>query len=78
MSIRALAEIGGGTLTFADADITFVAPETANQNDFDRIVHSLEAILPDVFSAHAILPPRPLVEGGKQPDAPEFLITRSP
>ena len=78
MAIRAMVELGGGTLTFSDADVTIVAADTTSQNEFDHIVHSLEAVLPDVFSVHAVLPPRPLVEGGKQPDSPEFLITRSP
>lgn len=77
--IHALGEFGGGSLTFADADITIVAPENTVQADFDRIVHNLEQALPDVFSVRAILPPKPMVEGKKQAtEPPEFNAVKSP
>ncbi len=78
-AIRALNELGGGSLTFSDADITLVAHDRTNQIDFDRIVYNLEQGLPDVFSVHAVLPPKPVLEGQEgEPDAPEFLATKSP
>jgi OOP family OmpA-OmpF porin len=78
LAIRAIGDLGGGTLTFSDADITLVAPDTVTQTDFDRIMHGLETALPDVFSLHAVLTPKPLVEGGTPADIPEFLVTLSP
>ncbi|SLN51793.1 OmpA family protein [Ruegeria meonggei] len=75
LSIRALAEIGGGSVTLSDADITLVAAEGTNAGTFDRVVGELEAALPDVFALHAILPPP---ETEDQPGPPEFSATRSP
>jgi len=78
-AIGALDALGGGDLTFSDADITLVAPASTKQLDFDRIVHRLEQNLPDVFSVHAILPPKPVAEGGSAKiEKPEFLATLSP
>lgn len=77
--IQAIMELDGGSLTFSDADITIVATEQTRQIDFDRIVHNLEQALPDVFSVHAILPPKPDLEGdGSEPEKPEFMATKSP
>ncbi|NOX74304.1 MAG: OmpA family protein [Alphaproteobacteria bacterium] len=79
LSIQALAELGGGSLTFSDADITLVANTETKQIDFDRIVYNLEQGLPDVFSVRAILPPKPVVEGQHAVvTPPEFLATKSP
>ncbi len=78
-AIRALNALGGGSLTFSDADITLVATVETRQIDFDRIVYNLEQELPDVFSVHAVLPPKPIMEGSaaaKEP--PEFVATKSP
>jgi OOP family OmpA-OmpF porin len=76
--IDALAEVGGGTLTLSNADITLVALEGTDPDLFERAAGELEARLPPVFSLNAILPesraePR---EGGAP--APEFSATRSP
>uniref|UniRef100_UPI003569ECE7 BON domain-containing protein n=1 Tax=Actibacterium sp. TaxID=1872125 RepID=UPI003569ECE7 len=35
--IRALAELGGGSLTFSDADVTLVALDSTEQSLFDRV-----------------------------------------
>lgn len=79
LSIGALTELGGGSLTFADADVTLVAHQDARQIDFDRIVYNLEQDMPDVFSIHAVLPPKPVLEGQEViNEPPEFLATRSP
>ncbi len=77
--IDALARLGGGSITFSDADVTLVAPETTGQRDFDKVVGELEAALPDVFSLHAVRP-EPEDAGGTADDdgPPEFVATLSP
>lgn len=77
-SLTALGEIGGGTITLSNADITFVVPEGTAENVFDRVAGDLEAALPEVFSLQAILPkPEASADtGDKAP--PEFVATRSP
>jgi OOP family OmpA-OmpF porin len=75
LSIAALAELGGGSVTLADADITLVAAQGTNPTLFDRIVGELETALPEVFALHVVLPEPP----GKEPSgAPEFVATLSP
>ncbi|MFV2033534.1 MAG: OmpA family protein [Halocynthiibacter sp.] len=77
--IAAVAEIGGGSLTFSDADVTYVAPDTTKQPLFDRVVGELEADLPDVFSLYAVLPEPVLIDGtGEGSGPPEFVATLSP
>lgn len=72
--IRAVRELGGGSLTFSDADVTLIAPPQTPQDSFDRVVGELEADLPDVFSLHAVLPE---AETGPVSPAgpPEFIAT---
>lgn len=77
--ISALREMGGGSLTFSDADVTLVAAENTPQNTFDRVVGELEAELPDVFSLHAVLPEPVSISGtGEAAGPPEFVATLSP
>ncbi|WP_457649951.1 OmpA family protein [Profundibacter sp.] len=77
--IRALKEIGGGSITFSDADVTLVALDTTPQATFDRVVGELKAALPDVFSLHAVLPEPVKIDGtGEGEGAPEFVATLSP
>lgn len=54
--IRAVAALGAGTITFADADVTLLASEEVPQETFDRVVGELQAALPPVFSLDATLP----------------------
>jgi OOP family OmpA-OmpF porin len=75
MAIKALAELGAGSVTFADADITMVAAEGTDQALFDRVVGQLENDLPEVFALHAVLPKPP---DAKNEGPPEFVATRSP
>lgn len=75
LSINAVAELGGGSVTMSDADITLAAAEGTDSGVFDRVVGELENALPPVFALHAILPP-PETEGAEGP--PEFTATRSP
>ncbi len=54
--IRAVSDLGGGALTFSDADITLIAPEDTAEDLFDRVIGELEADLPAVFSLHGVRP----------------------
>ena len=77
--IKALKDMGGGTITFSDADVTLVALDTTPQNTFDRVVGELKAALPDVFSLHSVLPEPVKIDGtGEGAGPPEFVATRSP
>ncbi|MES0864553.1 OmpA family protein [Ruegeria sp. SCPT10] len=75
LGIKALAEIGQGSLTISDADMTLIAAQGTNPNVFDRVVGELENALPEVFALHAVLP-EPEAEGANEPT--EFSATRSP
>lgn len=78
-SVDALAALGGGTLTFTDSDVSLVAADSASQDLFDRVIGKLENSLPDLFSLHAVLPPKILHDGGNAAvELPEFVATRSP
>ncbi|WP_371171258.1 OmpA family protein [Aliiroseovarius sp. 2305UL8-7] len=77
--IRAVRELGGGSITFSDADVTLVAPDTTPQTTFDRIVGELEGDLPDLYSLHSVLPEAVKIDGsGEGGGPPEFVATRSP
>jgi OOP family OmpA-OmpF porin len=76
--IRALSELGGGSLTFSDADVTLIAAADTPQALFDRVIGELEADLPDVFSLHAVLPEPVSISGtGESDGPPEFVATLS-
>ncbi|MBO27924.1 MAG: hypothetical protein CML61_04075 [Rhodobacteraceae bacterium] len=55
-SIAALAELGKGSVSLSDADVTLVAAEGTEHALFDRVVGELETALPDLFALHAKLP----------------------
>lgn len=74
-SIAALANIGAGSVTFADADITLIADMGTGQSIFDHVIGELENALPDVFALHATLP-KPADTTDQE--APEFVATLSP
>lgn len=77
--IAALGELGGGTLTFSDADVTLIARQGTAQADFDRVVGTLDAALPEVFTLHSVLPDPPAEEGTDEAEGPpEFVATKSP
>lgn len=78
IAIAGLKDMGGGSLTFSDADITMVALDTTSQGTFDRVVGEVDAALPDVFSMHAVLPEKVIVDGTGAEAAIEFVATRSP
>ncbi|MEL7099056.1 MAG: OmpA family protein [Pseudomonadota bacterium] len=74
MTIDALAELGGGAVTFSDADITLLAAEGTDAALFDRVVGELETALPEVFALYARLPE--IIDTTAGP--PEFTATLSP
>ena len=75
LAIKAVADIGGGTVTIADTDVTLVGLETTDQDTFDRVAGVLENALPDVFALTTELP-RPVDARAEGP--PRFSATRSP
>lgn len=77
--IRAVEALGGGSITFSDADVTLVARDTTAQSTFDRVVGELENDLPDLYSLHSVLPEPVKIDGsGDGGGPPEFVATRSP
>ncbi|MCL3881859.1 OmpA family protein [Marivita sp. GX14005] len=75
MGIEAIDTLGGGTITFADADVTLFALEGTEQDLFDSVVGELETGLPGVFVLTATLP-KPATHESE--GTPEFVATRSP
>ncbi|KIC12056.1 membrane protein [Leisingera sp. ANG-M1] len=75
LSIAGLAELGGGSVTIANADITLVASEGTAEAQFDHVVGELESALPRVFALHAVLP---APEAQEASAIPEFTATLSP
>ena len=57
MGLAALSELGAGSITYSDADISLIAAEGISQAAFDKVVGELESNLPEVFSLHAVLTP---------------------
>lgn len=73
-SINALGELGGGTLTVSDADVTVTAPVNTDQATFDDVIGRLDNALPELFALTAHLPTT--TENGA--DGPEqFIATLS-
>lgn len=67
-AIAALAELGGGTLTFSDADVVLVAPEGTPQATFDRVAGALANTLPDIYALDPVLP-QPVQANAEGPPA---------
>lgn len=74
-AIGALAELGGGSVTFSDADIALLALQGTPETTFDTVIGRLEANLPEVFALTAVLP-EPETEDSTF--APEVVATLSP
>ena len=55
LAIRAVTELGSGSITFSDADVTLLAGSDVAQATFDKVVGDLETGLPDVFSLTSTL-----------------------
>ncbi|MDX5349360.1 MAG: OmpA family protein [Paracoccaceae bacterium] len=54
-AIRAVAELGSGSVTFSDGDVTLLAGSDVTQAAFDKVVGELETGLPDAFSLTSTL-----------------------
>ncbi|MEI4485174.1 OmpA family protein [Frigidibacter sp. MR17.14] len=65
-SIKALAELGAGSVTLSDADVSLIAADSVAQADFDRVAGELDTALPEVFSLTAVLTPKPAAQSGEQ------------
>lgn len=74
-AIKGLAELGAGSVTFADADVFLQATEDTNQAVFDRVVGEMESDLPDLFALKSDLPRS---QSQTEDGAPEFVATLSP
>lgn len=55
LAIRSVAELGSGSVTFSDADVTLLAGSDVTQAAFDKVVGELETGLPDAFSLTSTL-----------------------
>ena len=75
-AIGTLAEIGGGTVTFADEAVTLLATAGTDAGAFDEAVGALEAALPPAFELEAVLPAIP--DAGAPAGPAEFTATRGP
>lgn len=73
-SLKALAKLGGGSVTISNADITLIGAEGIEQRQFDRVIGELENELPEAFALYAKLPEA--VDPDQGP--PEFSATLSP
>ena len=74
LAIGAVAELGGGSVTLSDADVSLVAPQGTAKATFDTIVGTLENALPEPFSLTAVLPEEVVVDGtGAGDGPPEFV-----
>jgi OOP family OmpA-OmpF porin len=73
MGLKALGELGAGTITYSDADIALIAADSVSPATFDKVVGELESNLPEVFSLKAELQKKPETGTG----VPEFSATLS-
>jgi OmpA-OmpF porin, OOP family len=55
LAIGAVKELGSGSITFSDADVTLLAGSDVTQAVFDKVVGELETGLPDAFSLTSTL-----------------------
>ncbi|SPF79734.1 OmpA family protein [Pseudoprimorskyibacter insulae] len=76
LSIAALAELGGGSVTISDADISLVANQGTDPDLYARVVGGLDNALPDAFVLTAVLPEPPAEAGAEGPV--EFVASLSP
>ena len=74
--MRALQELGSGSVTFSDGDVSLIASQGTSEALFDKVVGELEADLPPTFTLHSILPEPEVAEAENA--RPEFTVTRSP
>jgi OOP family OmpA-OmpF porin len=74
VAISGLKDLGGGSVTITDADISLISLPNMDAARFDRVVAETKKLLPEVFTLHATLP---IIEDGEV-QIPEFSATLSP
>lgn len=67
LGIAALKELGKGSITFSDADVSLIAAQDTPQATYDKVVGELGARLPDVFSLSATLTHPPKAQAAQGP-----------
>lgn len=75
LALNALAEVGDGSVTFSDTDITLIAAEGSDADTFERATSQLQSELPDLFNLHTVFP---VTEEEAEVMPPEFSVTLSP
>jgi OmpA-OmpF porin, OOP family len=73
VGIKAVKDMGQGTITFSDGDVSLEAAVGTPQATFDRVVGELQTALPPTFSLNAVLPRAAEVQEGPA----EFTATLS-
>ncbi|MDO6458344.1 OmpA family protein [Celeribacter halophilus] len=74
--MRALQELGQGSITYSDGDVSLIAAEGTSSALFDKVVGELEADLPATFTLHSALLQSEAV--AEEEERPEFIAIRSP
>ncbi|NVK47543.1 MAG: OmpA family protein [Rhodobacteraceae bacterium] len=74
--MRALQDLGQGSITYSDGDVSLIAAEGTSASLFDRVVGELEADLPATFTLHSSLPQAETE--AEEETRPEFIVIRSP
>ncbi|MDE0590841.1 OmpA family protein [Halocynthiibacter sp. C4] len=77
-SINALATLGGGTLSIADADIVVTAQAGTDPKLYERTIAELEADLPELFSLSSQLLVAEEPTGEEGDERRDFVATLSP
>jgi OOP family OmpA-OmpF porin len=75
-AISAVAEMGAGSVTFSDADVSLIAPHSVDEARYDAAVARLDAALPEVFSLDSTRLPAPVDESADTAPV-EFIATLS-
>ncbi len=76
--IEKLSELGSGTITFSDVDVTLLGSPGDDPVLFERVSAELDADLPEIFSLMAELPPPPPgADDGDNEVVAEFTATRA-
>jgi OOP family OmpA-OmpF porin len=78
LGIAAVGQLGAGSVTFSDADVSLIADHTVPQDTFDRVAGDLEARLPGVFSLKAIHQEPPTAPADDNAPPPTFTALRAP
>lgn len=64
LAIRALDDLGEGAVTFSGTDVSLVAAQGIDPDQFDRVVGELENGLPDIYALSSLLPVAAAADAG--------------